>query len=348
MRWPGRSRRVKTEVRTPKPATCRWPPFLAPTSGFSVLLSAFCLCLILSCRTHTGEDVVITIPKGSSTSVIADSLKARGVIDNTVKFRLLARLLGFDRKLRHGRYTLVTNSEELRVLRALSEPGRTSTMVTIPEGFRLDQIAGLLEENEVCPAADFIAACQDRVLLSSLAIPHNSAEGYLFPDTYDLELDSEGSDVVRRLVARFHEVYDELRKEHAPVLDDAQTVILASILEREVAREDEVPVVAGIFLKRLKLGIPLQSCATVQYLLPELRECLTIQDTRIESPYNTYLHPGLPPGPISNPGRRALRAAMRPAETEYLYFVAKGDGSHIFSRTLREHESAKRRVNSGA
>ncbi|UCG43529.1 MAG: endolytic transglycosylase MltG [candidate division WOR-3 bacterium] len=306
------------------------------------------LLLALFCHTRTGKEVVVTIPKGSSTSQIADSLKARGVIDNPVKFRLLARLLGYDRKLRHGRYTLATSSEELNVLRALSEPGRTSIMVTIPEGYRLNQIAALLEENEVCPAADFIAACQDRVLLSSLAIPLNSAEGYLFPDTYDLELGAPASDVVRRLVARFLEVYEELRQEHAPVLDDDQTVILASILEREVALEDEVPVVAGIFLKRLKLGIPLQSCATVQYLLPVIRECLTIQDTKIESPYNTYLHPGLPPGPISNPGRRALRAAMQPAETEYLYFVARGDGSHIFSRTLREHEQAKHRVNSGA
>jgi UPF0755 protein len=306
------------------------------------------LVLALSCRTRTGKDVVVTIPKGSSTSQISDSLKARGVIDNTVKFRLLARLLGFDRKLRHGRYTLPTESEELDALRALTDPGRTSAMVTIPEGFRLDQIAGLLEEKEVCPAADFIAACQDRFLLSTLGIRLSSAEGYLFPDTYDLELDSEASEVVRRLVARFHEVYEELRQEHIPVLDDAQTVILASILEREVALEHEVPVVAGIFLKRLELGIPLQSCATVQYILPVLRECLTIEDTRIESPYNTYLHPGLPPGPISNPGRRALRAAMRPAETEYLYFVAKGDGSHIFSRTLREHENAKRRVSRGA
>ena len=311
-------------------------------------LAPLLLLLALSCPTGTGADVVVTIPKGSSTSAIADSLRARGVIDNPIKFRLLARLLGFDRKLRHGRYTLPTGSEELSVLRLLTEPGRTSIMVTIPEGFRLNQIADLLEQNEVCPAADFIAACQDRVLLSSLGIPLNSAEGYLFPDTYDLELGAQASDVVRVLAARFHEVFEELRLEHAPVLDDARTVILASIIEREVALEDEVPVVAGIFLKRLKLGIPLQSCATVQYLLPEPRECLTIQDTRIESPYNTYLHPGLPPGPISSPGRRALRAAMRPAETEYLYFVAKGDGSHIFSRTLREHESAKHRVNRGA
>ena len=170
-------------------------------------LAPLLLLLSLACPSGPGEEIIVTVPQGLSTSAIADTLRANGVIENPVKFRLLARLLGFDRKLRYGQYVLRGNSEELDVLRALTEPGRTSAMVTIPEGLRLDQIAALLDENGVCPAPDFLAACQDRVLLSGLGIPLNSAEGYLFPDTYDMELDSEPTDVLRRLVRRFHEVH---------------------------------------------------------------------------------------------------------------------------------------------
>ena len=312
-------------------------------------LLSLLLLLSLGCPGPAGEPKQVRIPAGLTTSAIADTLQARGIIDNPTWFRVLARVLGYDRKLRHGRYELRENSGELRVLRALTVPGRTSVMVTIPEGFRLTRIAALLEEQGVCPEPEFLESCGDRSLLAELSIPGPNAEGYLFPDTYDFELESAPEDVIRRMVARFRAVWEQLVAEvPSPPLGPKATVILASVVEKEAAMADEVPTIAGVFVNRLEKGMPLQSCATVQYVLPEHRECLTYRDTRIESPYNTYLHPGLPPGPISNPGRRALRAALAPAETDYLYFVARGDGSHVFSRTWREHEKAKRRVNSGA
>ena len=157
------------------------------------------------------------------------------------------------------------------------------------------------------------------------------------------------ADVVRRLARRFLEVYGELKADvPGPPLGDRETVILASIVEKEAVVPAEVPVIAGVFLNRLRRRMPLQSCATVQYILPRHREVLTYADTRVESPYNTYRHEGLPPGPIASPGRRALAAALRPADTDYLFFVARGDGSHAFSRTWREHEKAKRRISRGA
>ncbi len=302
---------------------------------------------LLGCPPNAGEHILVNIPAGLTTAAIAETLRCHGVIDNPLKFRLQARILGFDKKLRYGRYKFMLNSDELTVLRTLTQKGITSVMVTIPEGFRIVRIADLLEDKGVCRVPEFLAACQDRVLLSSLGIKHNTAEGYLFPDSYEFELESKPANVIRRMARRFFEVFDELRADAGPVLSDKQTVVLASIVEREAVLAEEFPVIAGVFLNRVRCNMPLQSCATVQYVLPRHKEKLTYQDTKIKSPYNTYIHPGLPPGPISNPGRRALRAALSPAETEYLYFVSKGDGSHIFSRTWREHESARRRLRRG-
>ncbi len=310
-------------------------------------LVLLCCLLFLACPSGTGEPVEVVVPEGLSTSAIADTLRAQGIIDNPAKFRLLARLLGYDKHLRYGHYELRRNSDELAVLRALTREGRTSTRVTIPEGYRLTRVARTLEDQGICPAAEFESACRDRVLLVELGVPARSAEGYLFPDTYEFEARSAPADVTRRMVGRFREVYAGLKATANPPLDDLQTVILASIIEREVVLPGELATVAGIFVNRLRRGIPLQSCATVQYALPEYKERLTVADTRVDSPYNTYLHPGLPPGPISNPGRAALAAALSPQKTDYLYFVANGDGSHTFSRTLREHEAAKRRIQRG-
>jgi len=300
----------------------------------------------IGCQTG-GDPVEVVIPRGLSTAGIADTLLAHGVIDNPGKFRLLARVLGFEKRLRFGRYRLRANTEELFVLEALARELPAAIRVTIPEGYRLTQIARALEENAICPAVEFEAACRDRSLLELLGIPGRSAEGYLFPDTYEFETGSAPADVIERMAGRFREVYGGLRADAAPPLDDSQTVILASILEREVVRREELATVAGVFVNRLRRGFPLQSCATVQYALPAYKEKLSVEDTRVDSPYNTYLRPGLPPGPISNPGREALKAALSPQRTDYLYFVAEGDGSHTFSRTLREHEAAKRRARQG-
>lgn len=309
-------------------------------------LPSLLLLLLLACA--PGEPVEVTIPAGATTAAIADTLHARGIIASPVLFRTAARVLGYDRNLRHGRYELRTGAGCLAALEALSRPGRTAVMVTIPEGYTLRQVAALLDEHGICPEADFLAAGRDRVLLDSLGLPGRDAEGYLFPDTWELEPGAPARMLVRRMVRRFHEVWRHERgRAAAPPLDDRATVILASIVEREAVRADETRLIAGVFLNRLRRGMPLQSCATVQYVLPHHREVLTIADTRIESPYNTYLHPGLPPGPICNPGARALAAALDPEPTEYLYFVARGDGSHVFSRTLNEHDRARRRVNSG-
>lgn len=305
------------------------------------------LTIFLACPSV--EPVEVTIPPGASTAAIADSLEAHGIIHGRAVFIGLSRLLGYDRRLRHGRYELRPGAGAPAALRELSRPGVTAVRVTIPEGWRLVDIARLLEDKDICTGPGFLAACADPDLLAELGIPGKDAEGLLFPDTYEFETGTEPADVVLRLGRRFARVFAELKAElPGQPLDDRETVILASIVEKEAVVADEAPLIAGVFLNRLRRGLPLQSCATVQYVLPRHREVLTYADTRVESPYNTYRHEGLPPGPISNPGRRALAAALRPAETDYLFFVAQGDGSHVFSKTWREHEKAKRRVNRGA
>lgn len=309
------------------------------------LLSSLLL-LLVACT--PGEPVEVTIPAGATTGAIADSLHAHGVIESPLLFRAAARLLGYDRNLRHGKYELRRRDGCLTALEALSRPGRTAMMVTVPEGYTLRQIAALLDDHDICPEPDFLAAARDRNLLDSLGIPGADAEGYLFPDTWEFETGTPARALVRRMARRFREVWDrETARVADPPLDERETVILASIVEKEAARAEETRTIAGVFLNRLRRQMPLQSCATVQYILPYHREVLTHADIRTPSPYNTYLHEGLPPGPVCNPGARALAAALNPEPTEYIFFVARGDGSHIFSRTHREHERARRRVSIG-
>jgi len=317
--------------------------------------------LLVSCIPGTGPKTTVTIPQGASTAAIAESLKARGLVSDARTFRVLARVLGFDTKLRSGGFELPQGSNEFYVLWQLSRPGNTTARVTIPEGFRLTQIADVLEEHGICAAAEFLDAGRNRRLLDSLDIPGPSAEGFLFPDTYEFELDSDPAAIIGRMSHRFFSVYAELTgadepqrhrdtsaSRHSPFAtrhsELLSVVILASIVEREAVVPAEAPLIAGVFKNRLKKRMPLQSCATVEYTLPSHKLKLTNEDTRIESPYNTYLHTGLPPGPISNPGRNALAAALSPAATDYLFFVAKGDGSHVFSRTWSEHQAARRRI----
>jgi UPF0755 protein len=301
-------------------------------------------------------------------------LKEAGIIDNPTKFILLAKLFGYERKLRMGRYNLTKGLSEFSALKILSQGGRGTTLVTIPEGKTLKQIAEILEEQGICAKEDFLTICFDPNLLLGLGIKANSAEGYLFPDSYEFSIQADPKEVLIRMVKRFFAVYNSLMDSKDPAsqrgfaplnprksvlgglkpgemtrfgsssrLSLHEIVTLASIVEAEAQLDSERPIIASVFLNRLKKRLPLQSCATVEYILKERKPRLAKKDLSIESPYNTYLHLGLPPGPICNPGRNSLLAILFPAQTEYLFFVSKGDGSHQFSKTSQEHQIATRR-----
>ena len=239
---------------------------------------------------------------------------------------------------RHGTTAAIAQS-------LLKAPIQTQP-ATIPEGLNRHQIAGHLQAAGVADSARFIAATEDPQLIRQLGVAASTLEGYLFPETYFFDLNTDERTIVSLMVDQFHRVFaDSLR----PRLNELglslhQAVTLASIVEREAVAVEEQPIISGVFQRRLKLNRRLESCATINYALGTNNKRLTYADLEVDSPFNTYRHHGLPPGPISNPGRTALLAVLYPEETEYLYFVSRGDGTHIFSRTNKEHERAKRQV----
>jgi UPF0755 protein len=297
---------------------------------------------LVACRTTgpgNGGSVEVRVRAGMSLAELTDSLLAHGVIRNRYRFRTLARFRSYEQRVVPGRYHLRQGTDEARVLKLLSREAPAFLLVTIPEGLTARQVAGLLEEAGVCSAESFLRACTDTLLLGELGIPCTTAEGFLFPETYQFGTAEQPASMVRRMVRQCFAVLGDL-----PAAELVPTVTLASIIEKEARVPDEFPRIAGVFVNRLKRRLPLQSCATVQYALPERKEVLALEDTRYPSPYNTYLHHGLPPGPICNPGRRALQSARNPERHDYIFFVARGDGSHIFSRTAAEHDAACARV----
>jgi UPF0755 protein len=282
-----------------------------------------------------GRRIEVVVRPGQSVRTIADTLVAKQIIGSRPLFLFYAWYYNYNTRLRAGRYQLSVGTGERRALKLLAGEEAAVAMVTIPEGYTMNEVAKALAERGVCRADSFLSACMDTGLLRQSGVRASTAEGYLFPETYEF------LNVVRRMVRQFFSVFAELRDSspapRPPLLDPWQTVILASIVEREAKMPEEFPCIAGVFVNRLRRHMPLQSCATVEYLLPERKGRLSVEDTKIESPYNTYLHIGLPPGPICNPGRRALAAALSPERNNYLFFVARGDGTHAFSRTAAEH-----------
>jgi len=310
------------------------------------LLIALAAALAVSGCASTGNDasgprVELDITPGLGIRALADTLAAKQVINSRPLFLFYAWYYNYGRRIKPNRYHLQQGTGERRALKLLSGEEPALVMVTIPEGYTMNQVAATLEAQGICRADSFLVACADTSLLRwEFAVFAPSAEGYLFPETYEFQTGSPPGEVVRRMLRQFRRVMSELKPQATTKMTDDEYVTLASIVEREAKMPDEYPRIAGVFANRLRRNLPLQSCATVEYLLPERKGRLSEEDTKLESPYNTYLHEGLSPGAICNPGRRALEAALYPEKHDFLFFVARGDGSHIFSRTSSEHAAA--------
>ena len=308
---------------------------------------------IFKTPTKVSDSSIFILTKNENARSVAYRLIEAKIIDNPTKFVLLAKLLNYERKLKQGRYNLKQGIDELSALKILVKGEQTNTMVTIPEGKTLVQTAEILEKYGICLKNEFLESAHSENFLKSIGIKAKSAEGYLFPDSYEFEIFSDSRMVLNRMVKQFFSVFNSLlpadslsysdnRTKNKNLLSHQETVILASIVEAEGKLDAERPIVASVFINRLKRRLPLQSCATIEYILKERKPKLSIQDLNIDSPYNTYLHLGLPPGPICSPGRSSLKAVLYPVKTDYLFFVSKGDGSHHFSKTNREHQAAIR------
>lgn len=295
------------------------------------------------------KPVVVYIKPNTGVRGIADLLGEAGVIKSRWVFLALAFLEGSLTSLQAGEYQFSPTMSTEEVLKALQEGRVITHLVTIPEGFTLQQIAELLSSERLVDVARFEVVAQDPQFVASLGLTGDSVEGFLFPDTYRLTRRMSEEEIIRVMVGRFRQVFGPAFRARAREVDLSvrEVVTLASVIEKEAKVNRERPLIAGVFVNRLRRDMPLQADPTIIYTHPDLRGRLTRADLRTPSPYNTYLRPGLPPGPISNPGRASLEAALFPARTPYLYFVAKNDGTHYFSRTLSDHERAVRRYQGG-
>lgn len=299
---------------------------------------------------HLDEATAVTIPEGSGLSAIADSLSDAV---NPTLFRLYVTAQGEAGNLRPGTYRLLPGQSyrELLDMLLLGIPDEV-VRFTVPEGYELREIRALLDEEGIVAAADFDQAVIDfdkseYAFLKDIPKGATRLEGFLFPDTYEVYVGEPATSILRRMLNRFAEVYtDELSARAKELgMTDFEVITLASVIEREAAKASEQAHVSSVFHNRLNsTQYPyLESCATVQYILKERKPVLSIADTQIDSPYNTYQNPGLPVGPIAVPGEGAIRAALYPSDDDDYFFFAQPDGTHIFSKTYAEHQRAQGR-----
>ena len=291
------------------------------------------------------EEKQFEIQQGWGLSQVAKALKDEKIIKHTGIFESKAKKMGVDTKIQPGSVTIEPGMSYEEILKKLTEDN--SYKITIPEGYELRQIADVLEEEGLIDREVFYEKLDpelyDYEFLKDLPERENVLEGYLYPATYNFYQGMSEEAIIDKMLSAFDEhfipEYYERAEEINMTVDEVVT--LASIIEREAGTSDEMNKIAGVFYNRLNQNMKLQSCATVQYILQERKENLSIEDTQIESLYNTYLHDGLPIGPIASPGIECIEAALYPEDTEYLYFVLGKDGKHIFSKTYEEHMAAQ-------
>lgn len=294
--------------------------------------------------TPPGQRVIVIEP-GASLSSIAKRLQERGVIGNVTNFKLLARWRDAGSHIKAGSYEFARAATPGEVLTRLTSGDTLQQSFTIPEGFSLSQIAEKLEAEGCGPASSFMALAVDPEFIKSLGLEVDSLEGYLFPETYAFGPESSQERLIQTMVRQAKKrLTPELLAQALEVnLNQHQLLTLASIIQKEAGNKAEMPIISSVFHNRLKLGMRLQADPTVTYGLTEFSGRITKKHLATETPYNTYRISGLPAGPIACPGADALHAAANPADTDYLYFAAKGDLTHEFSRTLEEHNAAVRK-----
>ncbi len=280
---------------------------------------------------------------------IARALKDAGVIRSRFAFLAVAVARGRHRHLLAGEYEFAPGLALIEIVRRLEQGRGLVHEVTIPEGYAAQQIAQLLTDSGFVDRNRFMSLLEDLQTLKQYGVEGGSLEGYLFPDTYRLVKGMSEEAIIRRMVQRFQEVFGPEEQARAKELEMSipEVVTMASLIEREARVPEERPLISAVFHNRLRRGMPLQSDPTVLYALSRFSGRLTKSNLQAPSPYNTYVHEGLPPGPIANPGRASLLAALYPASSRYLYFVSKNDGTHAFSNTLREHEAMVRKYQIG-
>ncbi len=306
------------------------------------------------------EPVMVVIAKGANAGKVGVRLHERGLTRYTWVFPLMASVTGESANIKAGAYLLNRDMTVRQMLEKFVKGEVAAVWVTIPEGFTVRQIADRLSDRHLVNKQEFLTVASSDVKEFSdiLNIPEQGLEGYLFPSTYLVPVQSSSRAVVEMMLKQFRsEVVDPMSSDIERVSSDSsaesksaalrRVIIVASLIEREARVPKDRELVSAVIWNRLRIGMKLDIDATVQYALGEHRQRLFYRDLEVTSPYNTYRNPGLPPGPIANPGLDSIKAALHPAKVDYLYYVARPDGSHQFSRTLEEHNAAVRRIRDG-
>jgi len=311
---------------------------------FSVIfLGSVTYGLTQSTTSITGENFVILVKPGMVANDIGDLLYKQGAIKSIFLFRVASKVQGMDNSLQPGEYVVSKNMTVQQIVAMLARGETSYQQITIPEGYTAEQIAKLLQEKQLGSAETFKKTAQIFVPYSYMANDNPNviykAEGYMFPNTYRITKGTTEEQILGMMTTQFDKQFTENMRARATEigLSIKDVIILASLVEKEAQLPSDRPLIAGVFLNRLKQNMPMQSCATIQYILGYPKPELTVQDTEISSPYNTYQHMGLPPGPIANPGIAAINAVLYSEKTDFIYFVADKQGTHHFSKTYEEH-----------
>lgn len=321
-------------------------------SGTFAILVVLCILLVtagalavlnLPAAKHDGTTVDVTVMTGMTAKEIGVLLRNAGLIRNPQAFRLMSRLTGCSRHFKAGLHKIERGSTMGYIARRLTEPPEVppDIRVTVIEGLSIRETASALKAQAGIDSTAFVTLAEDSVFAHTLGVDTGTLEGYLYPDTYYFRPETKPSVMIEKMAGQFMKVFDDTLKARADTLNMtvAEVVTLASIIECEATADDERPLISAVFHRRLKQNHPLEANPTIQYAIGDKRRIL-YEDLEIDSPYNTYRHTGLPPGPIASPGMKSIRAALYPAKTDFLYFVADGNGRHVFSRTITEHNEA--------
>ena len=320
--------------------------FLTETIAISVLsgMLTYYAIILLWPQSDIDDAVSISISKGSTLIDISAELYNKKVIKNRSSFILAVKMLGYEKDIPAGKFSIDNVSTNYSLVNKLINSVNVSKKVTILEGWSINEIAEKLHSSLKIDKKSFLNASKNKALLDKWDIKSNSFEGYLFPNTYQFAEDVSPIKIIDKMVSEYKKnvtkkMYDRMSKIN---LNENEVLTLASIIEWEAIYDSERPTISGVYHNRLKKGMRLQADPTIQYIIDDSPRRLLNKDLKIKSPYNTYLNHGLPPGPINNPGLESIKAALYPEEIDFLYFVAKGDGYHTFSKTEKEHNKAKR------
>jgi UPF0755 protein len=299
-------------------------------------------------RGYSGTEQFVTIRQGAGSAEIGRRLADAQIVSDDRLFRVALWWTGEGRSLKAGEYRFDRPLSTIEVIDVLVRGDVYSRRITFPEGLTIEEMAKLYESRDFGSARDFLQAVKDVRRIRDLDGEATDLEGYLFPETYALPRGMPASRLIESMVDRFRAVYGDEMRARAGVqgLTTRQVVTIGSLVEKETGKPEERSIVAAVYRNRLKIGMPMQADPTIVYALEKAHRYngnIRRDDLGLDSPYNTYKYPGLPPGPIASPGKASLEAALLPADVPYLYFVSRNDGSHVFAKTLAEHDRNVRR-----